>query len=57
MDEAEIEVTEVRALSRDEITKDMAIASGFATIEALLEVAQHGQGTTAFQVTFIYRDE
>jgi hypothetical protein len=50
----EIEVTSVRAMSRSEITSSLARRSGFESVEALLEVAQHGSGEFIFLVEFVY---
>ena len=52
----EIEVTAIRGLTRDQITPALARRSGFATVEALLEVAQHGEGEHVFLVEFVYHD-
>lgn len=52
----EIEVTDIRVLSRERITLEMARASGFESIESLLEVAQHSTGEIAFLVSFVYCD-
>lgn len=50
----EIEVTELRPLSRSEIDEALARESGFPDVESLLEVAQHGEGDVAFLVRFVY---
>jgi hypothetical protein len=50
----EIEVTSIRGLSRDQITPELARRSGFASIEELLQVAQHGDGEFVFLVEFVY---
>jgi hypothetical protein len=52
----EIEVVSIRQLRRDQISKRLAVRSGFDSVEALLEVAQHGAGELVFLVEFVYHD-
>ena len=51
-----IEVDAIEEISKQEITEDMAVASGFDNIEELLQVAQHGSGRRVFVVQFHYID-
>ena len=50
----EIEVTSIRGLTRAQITASLAERSGFASVDDLLEVAQHGDGEFVFLVEFVY---
>jgi len=50
----EIEVLSIEAIPRDAITEDHARESGFADLESLFEVAQHGRGENVFLVSFVY---
>ena len=52
--EGAIEVTAIRGITRHEITPALAERSGFDSVEALLEVAQHGSGRHVFVVEFVY---
>jgi hypothetical protein len=52
----EIEVVAIRSISREEITPALARRSGFANVDELLAVAQHGQGEHVFLVEFFYED-
>ncbi len=52
----EIEVVSLRGITRDQITKGLARRSGFSSVEALLEVAQHGDGEFIFLVEFVYHE-
>jgi len=50
----EIEVTSIRGITRKQITTRLAKRSGFDSVDALLEVAQHGPGEFVFLVEFVY---
>ena len=50
----EIEVTDLRGITADEITPALARRSGFASVEELLAVARHGSGEFVFLVEFVY---
>ena len=52
----EIEIVEIRGITRDQITTALARRSGFASVEALLEIAQHGEGEFVFLVEFVYHE-
>jgi hypothetical protein len=51
-----IHVTSVREIGPDGITDDLAVRSGFESVEALLAVAKHGPGDTVYLVEFDYRE-
>ena len=48
----EIEVTEVREISLQDVTSDLARRSGFLGVVDLLKVAKHGPGERVFLVEF-----
>ena len=50
----EIEVTSIEAVPREGLSDEIARESGFADLEDLLAVAQHGDGETVFLVSFVY---
>jgi len=50
----EIEVTDIRGMTRKAITKSLAKRSGFESVEDLLAIAQHGPGQHVFLVEFVY---
>ena len=52
----EIEVTAIRGLTRDQITPGLARRSGFDSVDALLDIAQHGTGELIFLVELIYHE-
>ena len=54
MEEGEIEVDSMRRIEIDDITPELARRSGFAGVEELLEVAQHGPGHDVYLITFHY---
>ncbi|HEX3584147.1 MAG TPA: ASCH domain-containing protein, partial [Thermoanaerobaculia bacterium] len=54
MEEGEIEVDAVEPITIDDITDDMARASGFASVADLLKVAKHGRGENVYLVRFHY---
>jgi hypothetical protein len=54
MDEGEIEVDSIRAISLAEITPDLARRSGFADVVELLKIAKHGSGENIYLVRFHY---
>lgn len=51
-----IHVTSLREIGPEGITKDLAVRSGFESVEALLAVAKHGPGDTVYLVEFDYRE-
>ena len=52
----EIEVVSLRGITRDQITAGLARRSGFDSVEELLAIAQHGEGTFVFLVEFVYHE-
>ena len=54
MDDGHIVVDSVEAITRRDITHDLARASGFATVKELLAIAQHGAGRNVYLVRFHY---
>ena len=54
MDEGEIEVDSIRAISLAEITPDLARRSGFKDVVELLEIAKHGSGDNIYLIRFHY---
>jgi len=54
MDDGHIVVDSVESISRRDITRDLARESGFATVKALLEIAQHGPGRNVYLIRFHY---
>jgi hypothetical protein len=54
MDEGEIEVDSIRAISLAEITPDLARRSGFKDVVELLEIAKHGRGEHIYLIRFHY---
>lgn len=51
-----IHVSSVREIAPEGITEDLAVRSGFESVEALLAVAKHGPGDTVYLVEFEYRE-
>lgn len=49
-----IHVTSVREIEWDRITAELAIRSGFDSVEDLLSVAKHGSGENVYLVEFEY---
>ena len=54
MDEGEIEVESIRAISVADITPGLARRSGFKDVAELLEIAQHGSGDNIYLIRFRY---
>ena len=54
MDEGEIEVDSIRAISLADITPDLARRSGFMGVVDLLKTAKHGRGENVYLVEFHY---
>jgi hypothetical protein len=50
-----VEVTRIQHVDRDDITEETARATGFADLEDLMGVAQHGSGESVFLIDFVYR--
>lgn len=49
-------VEQIRSLAFDDITPDMARASGFGCVAELLRTAVHGSGRNVYFVTFHYEE-
>jgi hypothetical protein len=54
MDEGEIEVDSIRAISLAAITPDLAQRSGFKDVADLLTIAKHGRGDNIYLIRFHY---
>jgi hypothetical protein len=54
MEDGEIEVDEVLPITLDDITPDLARASGFQSVPDLLKVAKHGHGDQVYLIRFHY---
>lgn len=52
MEEGEIEVDAVEPITLDDVTDEIARASGFASVPDLLKVAKHGRGENVYLVRF-----
>ena len=51
-----IEVTYMTEIDRSEVTEAMARETGFANLEDLMGVAQHGRGERVFLVEFEFHE-
>ena len=54
MDEGEIEVDSILPITFDDVTPELARASGFKGVVDLLRVAKHGRGENVYLVRFHY---
>jgi hypothetical protein len=54
MDEGHIVVDSIEPIARREITRDLARESGFASVNDLLAIAQHGTGEHVYLIRFHY---
>ena len=54
MDEGEIEVESIDQITLQDITHQMALESGFPSVDELLQMARHGPGTNVYLVRFRY---
>jgi hypothetical protein len=54
MEEGEIEVESILPISLDDVSSDLARASGFKGVIDLLKVAKHGRGENVYLVRFHY---
>jgi hypothetical protein len=54
MEEGEIEVESIEQIGLQEITPQLARASGFLGLVDLLKVAKHGPGENVYLVRFYY---
>jgi hypothetical protein len=54
MDEGHVVVDSIEPITLEDITDDLARESGFPSVDALLQVARHGQGRNVYLVRFHY---
>jgi hypothetical protein len=54
MEGGQIEIDSVTPVTFADITPELARASGFASVDDLLEVARHGHGENVYLVRFHY---
>jgi uncharacterized protein YqfB (UPF0267 family) len=54
MGEGEIEIDAVTPITLDDITPELARASGFQSVPDLLKVAKHGSGDNVYLIRFHY---
>ena len=54
MQDGQIEIDSVEPITLDDLTDEIARASGFATVADLLEVAKHGRGENVYLIHFHY---
>jgi hypothetical protein len=54
MDDGQIVVDSIEPIERADITVRLARESGFASIEELLAIAQHGRGENVYLIRFHY---
>lgn len=52
MEEGEIEVDSIEPITLDDVTEEIARASGFASVPDLLKVAKHGRGENVYLLRF-----
>jgi hypothetical protein len=57
MEEGHIVVDSITQITMDEITDDLAIESGFDSVEDLMKVAKHGSGDNVYLVRFHFLRE
>jgi hypothetical protein len=54
MDDGSIVVDSMEKISKRDITHDLARESGFASVAALMKIAQHGRGQNIYLIRFHY---
>ncbi len=54
MDDGHIVVDAIDEIAIDDITADMAGASGFSSVKELLAIAKHGRGRNVYLIRFHY---
>ena len=54
MDDGHIVVDSIVPITVDEITYDLARASGFESVDDLLSIAKHGRGENVYLIRFHY---
>ena len=52
-----VEVTHMTEIDRSDVTEAMAHETGFASLEDLMGVAQHGRGERVFLVEFEFHED
>ena len=52
-----VEVTRIQHVDRDDITEEIARRSGFASLDDLMRIAQHGSGESVYLIDFVYCHE
>jgi len=55
LDPGEVIVTSVREINFDDISESMARESGFASLDELLQTAQHGTGHHIYYIRFYFQ--
>ena len=54
MDDGSIVVDSIEQIRKKDLTHDLARASGFESVDALLRIARHGRGENIYLVRFHY---
>jgi hypothetical protein len=54
MDEGHIVIDSIELITLKDITHDLARESGFASVDALLQIARHGRGENVYLIRFHY---
>jgi len=54
MEEGQIIIDSITAISQEDLTHDLACESGFESIDDLLRVASHGSGDRMYLIRFHY---
>ena len=54
MDEGQIVVDSIERIRLADITRDLALESGFSSVKDLLETAKHGRGDNVYLIRFRY---
>lgn len=54
MDEGHVVVDSIDRIGLADITRDLARASGFGSVQELLEIAKHGSGEHVYPIRFHY---
>jgi hypothetical protein len=52
-----VEVTRIQHVDRADITDEIARRSGFADLDDLMSVAQHGSGENVYLIDFVYDED
>jgi hypothetical protein len=54
MDEGQIVVDSIEPIRLADITRDLALESGFSSVKDLLQIAKHGAGDNVYLIRFHY---